>query len=253
VTWAKIDTALHRNPKVRMAGREARDVYLFVVLANADTGADGELNSMILDPEYLADQLQCSVEDATRGVKRCETFHLLHVTGSIVAICGWDDEWKVKNSTDRVRKHRNQKKQAVAADETLRNVTDVTVTNETPREIDREIDREIESIAQSALERFDFESAYADYPRKQGKAKGLTAARRIITTPEDFEKFTDCITFMSRAFRSKDAKQFCPHFSTFVNAKSWRDEEWPGSDRVTTSPGKLTPGQLLDQANGITA
>ena len=109
------------------------------------------------------------------------------------------------------------------------------------------------SLAQSPLERFDFESVYADYPRKQGKAKGLTAARRIITTQEDFERFTDCITFMARAFRSKDSRQFCPHFSTFVNAKSWRDEEWPGSDRVTTSPGKLTPAQLLDRANGITA
>lgn len=136
MNWAKIDAGLHRNPKVRMAGRDARDVYLFLVLTNAEQNADGELPAMYADPEYLADTLQCSIDEARNGLKRCVTFQLLHVTDEIIRLIGWDDSWRVKTSSDRVAKHRRkkkaaekvppEKKQGVTKDETPCNVTPVT-------------------------------------------------------------------------------------------------------------------------------
>ena len=144
VTWAKVDTGIHWNPKVRRAGREAREVYLLILLANAEQQADGEIAAHYADPDYLADCLQCSPDEARNGVKRCETFQLLHVTDESVRILGWDEEWRTKNSTDRVRKYRARKraeKQRVepsVTDETLH----VTGCNgETPKR-ERE-DREI--------------------------------------------------------------------------------------------------------------
>lgn len=93
------------------------------------------------------------------------------------------------------------------------------------------------SIAQPPVERevsrVDLESVYAMYPRKQGKEKGMDAAAKIIRTRDDFELYRRCVEFMARAFKTKDDRKFCPHFSTFINAKNWRDEEWPGSDRIS--------------------
>ena len=144
MTWAKVDTGFHSNPKIRRAGRNAADVYFFLILANAKNGGDGELPEHYADPAYLAYEIQCSEEEAEDGLKRCETFHLLHVTGGVVTICGWDDEWRLTTSSDRVRKHRKKKKQesqTVTTDETLRNVSGVSCNGETHREIDREIER----------------------------------------------------------------------------------------------------------------
>lgn len=140
VTWAKIAANLHRNPKIRKAGRDARDVFTLMLLVNSDLKADGEFSDLYADPDYMADTLQCTVEEAERGLKRCETFHLLQVTpatedeSGVVRILGWDDEWRIATSTDRVRKHRaKKKKQQVKTDETLRNVPDVSCNGETPR------------------------------------------------------------------------------------------------------------------------
>ena len=252
MTWAKIDTALHRNPKVRLAGRNARDVYLFVVLANADTGADGELNAMILDPAYLADQLMCSEADAIDGVKRCETFQLLHVTGSIVSICGWDDEWKVKTSSDRVRKHRDKKKQEVAPDETLRNVTSVSCNGETHREIDRERERETESLAHPVdAPAFDFDSVYGLYPRKVGKSRGLKLCKSKVKSEAKYDTLVVAVAEMAQLWSraGKDRMKFCPQFDTWISKDRWQDSEQLGPDGEAKPAGQLTPGQMLDRAN----
>lgn len=103
---------------------------------------------------------------------------------------------------------------------------------------------------QSEVTRAELEAVYAGYPRKQGKERGLTAAVKAIRTRDEFETFRACVEHMSRVYRTKDARQFCPHFSTFVNARSWRDEEWPGAEKLSAPRGQLTPGQMLDQANG---
>lgn len=76
---------------------------------------------------------------------------------------------------------------------------------------------------------FDFAIPYAQYPRKQGKAKGLEKLHRFVTTQEDYDRLVACIKFMARAWKNHDTK-FCPYFSTFANQKLWRDEEWPTPD-----------------------
>lgn len=149
MAWAKIDTALHRNPKVRMAGRDAREVYLVILLANAEQKADGELPAFYADPEYLADVIQCTREEAQAGLKRCVTLQLLHVTDDVVAISGWDDTWRVKGSADRVAKHRAKKKaeksRQLGQGETACNVTGVTGNAGNGLDKKREIDKKRES------------------------------------------------------------------------------------------------------------
>lgn len=241
MTWAKIDTGFHRNPKIRMAGRDARDVYLFIVLANADQCADGSLPGLYANPTFLADALQCDEASVRNGLKRCETFQLLHVTEGEIRIIGWDEDWRTKNSTDRVRKHREtkkaKKKQGVTDDETLRNVSRVSRNgcNALDREIervDREEKREKIDISHPAGERvipkprFDIESVYQLYPKKQGKQKGLTAARKKIKTDADFLALTVAVETMAKAWAGKDTK-FCPQWVTFINQERWRDDELP--------------------------
>lgn len=253
MTWAKIDTAFHRNPKVRMAGRNARDVYFFVLLVNAERAADGELNALVVDPDYLADQLQCSVEDARDGVAKCETFHLLHVDEHVLTICGWDDEWKVATSTDRVRKYRQKKKQAVADNETGGNVSAVSCNGETAREIDREREREKDSIAHraDAPSGFDFAAVYAAYPRKVGKTRGLSLCASKVKTQAKYDTLLTAAQEMGRLWRSakKDRKGFCPQFDTWMSKGRWLDPEQIGPDGESKAPGELTIGEELDKAN----
>lgn len=232
MTWAKIDTGLHRNPKVRMAGADAREVFLYIVLANAEQCADGELPGLYAEPAFLADALQRDEETIRNALKRCETFRLLHVENGAVQIVGWDEEWRTRKSTDRVRKHRQRKKdQEVESDETLRNVTKQRGTTGNGEErvdresrVDRDASRPPAEVTKEMLER-----AYSHYPLKKGKAKGLIAAAKIIKTREQYQQFSLCVYHMAHAFENDNS--YCPHFSTFVNGRLWEDDEWP-------SPGK---------------
>lgn len=235
--WAKIDTALHRNPKIRMAGRDAREVFLFIILANAEQKADGQLPAVYADPEYLADSLQCSVEEARNGVKRCVTFHLLHVTDDVLSIVGWDSEWRVKNSTDRVAKYRAKKKaeskQGFVKGETLRNVSSVTrnacnaldITEQTDR-----TDNKSHAHRPDARERFDFAAIYAMYPRKVGKARGLKLCASKVKSEQKYQQLASAAQEMERLWSgaTRDQLKFCPQFDTWVSKDRWLDAEQQG-------------------------
>lgn len=74
---------------------------------------------------------------------------------------------------------------------------------------------------------FDFESVYAFYPRKEGKAKGLQKLRARNWTEESFREFESAVKEYARKCRMErtDAK-YIKHFVTFVGtdeAETWRD------------------------------
>jgi hypothetical protein len=82
-----------------------------------------------------------------------------------------------------------------------------------------------ETIAHAV--RFDFESLYLKYPRKQGKGKGLARCKAQVKTQEDYNALSRAIDkYRMYCLKEKTERQFIKHFSTFMS--EWRD--WLDSD-----------------------
>lgn len=109
-SWAKMSADLDSNPKVRKAGRDGRDVFLFVLRRNAALDLGGRLPLIHVEPWYLADQLMMSEEEARHGLSRAVTAGLLLVDDGFVAIVGWDDGWAKRPLTDGERQARRREK-----------------------------------------------------------------------------------------------------------------------------------------------
>jgi hypothetical protein len=76
---------------------------------------------------------------------------------------------------------------------------------------------------------YDFESLYQLWPRKVAKKEALKACGNKVTTRQSYEALRAAVEEMARLWRgaSKEAKQYCPYMSTFVNGERWTDEELP--------------------------
>lgn len=129
--FAKVSSRLDRHPKVRKAGNLGRQVFEYVLRANAENGRKGWVSEMYVDPEYLADTLMVTVGDAGDGLRHAVTAGLLVVEDGRVYLPGWDEEWASGpvEGADRTRKWRENKKNGA-------HVTNGDVTNVTPRHRD---------------------------------------------------------------------------------------------------------------------
>lgn len=132
IIFAKIDAHLDSNPKVRKGGRDARDVFEFVLRRNALMRRDGSIPLSYLDPDYLADILMMTCDEARHGTSRAVTVGLLEIdtTAEVVRVVGWTHEWgrRAKEGKERTKKWRESKKakslQAVTGgDDARRSVT----------------------------------------------------------------------------------------------------------------------------------
>lgn len=146
--YCKVDCMLDSHPKIRKAGRLGREVFLFILRRHRALDGKGSMSIENVDPEYLADQLMMTCNEAVTGVTACVTSKLISVTASEVAIIGWDDDWSREpaSSAERVAKHRKNKR--LADDVTKCNVTDVNsnesnVREEKKREEQKREEREI--------------------------------------------------------------------------------------------------------------
>ena len=112
--WAKIDAGFHRNPKVRRAGRDGREVYLWLLLTNRAHDFDGSIPAGYSDPKYIARELEMRPGLVSAALSRCVEAGLIVMTAeSVVTLCGWDGDWRTQadDSRERVRRHRaNQRK-----------------------------------------------------------------------------------------------------------------------------------------------
>lgn len=149
IPWAKMASDLDSNPKIARAGFLGTAVYLFLLRRNALMGADGTLSAEIIDPEYLAEQLRCTVEQAATGCNACNVAGLIFVADRCVVISGWE-EWspaggkKALSSTERSRKRRENIKHAtMQRDATLHATANATATTEKSREEEK---REISDL-----------------------------------------------------------------------------------------------------------
>lgn len=122
-SWCKVASNLDSHPKIRRAGRNGREVFLFALRRNAepDNPVPGRLPAAMLEPWYLADQLMMSEAEAVTGVTSAVTAGLLVQDGDSWIIQGWEGDWGKKpvEGKERTAKWRDSKK-------TTKSVTDVT-------------------------------------------------------------------------------------------------------------------------------
>jgi hypothetical protein len=86
------------------------------------------------------------------------------------------------------------------------------------------------------LHRFDFDALYARYPRKEGKAAGMKAARARFKTQADFDRLEAAVVnYATKVQREGTERQFIPHWSTFVNGR-WEDYA-PGAPALADGSG----------------
>ena len=95
IAFCQVDAHLDTNPKIRKAGRNGREVFLFILRRVAIARADGEISIRFVDPDYLADQLMMTASDASDGLASAVTAGLLvcqHDFGTL-RVVGWTPEW----------------------------------------------------------------------------------------------------------------------------------------------------------------
>lgn len=91
---------------------------------------------------------------------------------------------------------------------------------------------------------FDFESLYKKYPRKLGRAKGITACRSQIHSPEDFSALSLAIDRYTNHLKANGTEpRFIKHFSSFMS--TWRD--WLEVDTGTALKGKTLAQEWLEE------
>jgi uncharacterized phage protein (TIGR02220 family) len=112
-SWCKVASNLDSHPKIRKAGRNGREIFLFALRRNAEpgravTGVTGILPAVTFEAWYLADQLMMSEAEAADGFDRCLKAGLLVEDGEAVRIGGWDDdEWgRPFTNAERQQRHR---------------------------------------------------------------------------------------------------------------------------------------------------
>lgn len=116
IRFAKVDADLDNHPKVRRAGRNGREVFLFVLRRNASLDRSGRVPMSYIEPWYLADQLMMSEADAADGVSRIVTTGLVTLRDGHAVIAGWSDEWAKAPLDEAERKRRERERKRADAE-----------------------------------------------------------------------------------------------------------------------------------------
>lgn len=111
MSWFKFDAHFFSNRKIIRAGRDGRDVFVFVLCQNSNRGGEGWIPASDLEPWYLAHQLRVSEQEAESGVTSAVTAGLIAFADDRVEIVGWDEDWKVRGkSRAEIQKDYRQRK-----------------------------------------------------------------------------------------------------------------------------------------------
>lgn len=126
----------------------------------------------------------------------------------------------------------------------------MTRTDHGPRQEERrreekreEENKTLADFDKSAV-KFDFEKIYQQYPRKEGKSRGMKICANQIKTEIDYEKFTKAVSnYTEHCKRTKTDIKYIKHFSTFMS--EWRD--WVSWSEVQCS----TKGRSIEDLLAI--
>lgn len=93
----------------------------------------------------------------------------------------------------------------------------------------------------------DFEAAYAAYPRKEGKTRGMETLRKTLKTQADLDDFLLAIGNYTHKCRVDEIEpKYVKHFSTFVN--NWRDYAPTDEDREQAALAKRAAAHFAAEA-----
>lgn len=99
--------------------------------------------------------------------------------------------------------------------------------------------------ATSALPRSEFDSLAQEYPRSEGRTRGVDALEKRIKTREELDRFAAAMrNYIAKIAAEKTERKYIKHFSSFVNC--WQDYE--GSQ---ASPRVKTLIEMALEADGI--
>lgn len=127
ITFAKVDTNLDSNPKIRQAGCFGRDIFEFVLRVNSRLQGDGAIPLRYVDLPYLTEQLMFEeTGQAQRGLARAVTAKLLEIDhdAGVVRIVGWGKEWGRRPKTGRERTREYRDRQQVVTPNVTRDARD---------------------------------------------------------------------------------------------------------------------------------
>ena len=164
--WIKLSVNFFRSPRIMAAGRDARDLYLLLLVINGEHDFGGLVPAHYVDPEYLAHALSMTAVTVTNAASR-----LRHVTlissrddGSVV-ITGYDETWRPTDVTaaGRAARYRERKKLATTSNQAL-----AGVCHRDDRDVTRD-DRDVTLLDQIRLDQIRSESEVPFVPPKEQK------------------------------------------------------------------------------------
>lgn len=99
----------------------------------------------------------------------------------------------------------------------------------------------------SEISKFDFESAYRDYPLKRGKDEGLKRCRSRIKDEETFKQFCSAVRkYASECRLERRDTKYIKHFSSFVGT----DEKEPWRDYIADPPDNALLKRTAEPPSG---
>lgn len=127
-SWCKVASNLDSHPRIRKAGRDGREVFLFALRCNAEPGhrTPGRISAERLDPDYLSDILMSPRDACVTGVTAAVTAGLLVREGDFFVIVGWENGWGKDNGNGAERTARWRENKRLSKHVTPCDVTDVT-------------------------------------------------------------------------------------------------------------------------------
>jgi uncharacterized phage protein (TIGR02220 family) len=183
ISYAKVDANLDSSPRIRAAGADGREVFLFILRRCAQLDAQGCIPAANVEPEYLAAMLMRDVVTACHGLSRAVTAGLLTVTDTEVAICGWSDDWSKRpmSEAERQRKRRNSLK---SPDVTICHDANVTCPDSHTREEKRREEKRERDVEEPAADK----SALPPATKIRKRPEPVLAG-----TPEDAQAVLDAL------------------------------------------------------------
>lgn len=141
--WAKVDTFIHENDRVRAAGRNGRDVFLYLLCVVYEheigfaPGADCVIPAaLVKSNRLLAPYLQMTYDEIEDGWQSCadpEISLIRRLENGDVELLGWSDDWRPKALSGADRQAKLRDRRAV----TDRHEVTTDVTGVTPNVTER--------------------------------------------------------------------------------------------------------------------